>query len=314
MYPAHGQVVLGTANLGIKSTPAEANRILDAFADLGGELIDTAAVYSDWVPGERGRSERIIGDWLAGRSGSARPAVATKGGHPLLDDMATRRLDRAALTADVDDSLRRLRVEAIELYYLHRDDPRQPVEDILSILGDLVAAGKIVRIALSNWKTARVVAARASGIVPIASNQVRGSLLGNLAAPPRDPEMIALDADVLAEAEAGDQSVLLFSSQAGGILSKPATAVNANSAFATPAAIAAAAEIRSIAADLGADATVLSLRVLMNLSVRLFPVVGPNSVAQLERSMSAAALYVPPEIQRRLAALAGFRGWPGVGL
>lgn len=306
MFPSHGQIVLGSANFGVKGSEDDAHAMMDVFADLGGQFIDTAAVYSDWVPGETGRSERIIGDWLSARRASNRPAIATKGGHPPLDDPGQSRLDRASIVADVEASLKRLRVEAIDLYYLHRDDPAQPVEAILVTLRELRDKGQIVHVGLSNWTTARLKAARLSDIVPIASTQVRGNILSKLAAPPKDPTLVSLDEALLDEAQAAGVSVLLFSSQANGIMSRPGSAVPAGSAYATPAAMAAADEIRAIAADMGVDPTSLSLRFLLSYSPLISPAIGPNTVEQLARSMAAGSLRIPADIQERLRRISGF--------
>ena len=92
MIPPTGQLVLGTATLGGSGAREDAFRLLDAFVDLGGTIIDTAAVYNDWIPGEVRRAEGIIGEWL--RRGSQRNLfICTKGGHPLLERMDQSRLD-----------------------------------------------------------------------------------------------------------------------------------------------------------------------------------------------------------------------------
>ena len=125
-------------------------RILDAFADAGGTMIDTADVYSAWVPGHKGgESEALIGRWLK-RSGKRRQVViATKVG------MA------AGLAPDVvkaacDASLQRLGVETIDLYYQHRDDESVSLTESLGAFDQLVQAGKIRAIGLSNFTAARV--------------------------------------------------------------------------------------------------------------------------------------------------------------
>jgi len=94
LIPAKQELVLGTGSLGVSNTREEAYRLLDAYIDLGGGILDTAAVYSDWVPGEARRSETIIGEWLK-RSGK-RPMIVTKGGHPPVANVHSARLDRAS--------------------------------------------------------------------------------------------------------------------------------------------------------------------------------------------------------------------------
>src|SRR2546430_15220201 len=79
---------LGVAEIGVRQTEIEAHRLLDSWVQHGGNGIDTARVYSDWGPGEKHRSERIVGDWLKAAGGRGAIVLATKGGHPLLGNSA----------------------------------------------------------------------------------------------------------------------------------------------------------------------------------------------------------------------------------
>lgn len=112
---------LGTALFGATIDTPTAYALLDAFFARGGNFIDTARSYSDWIPGERGRSEGLIGRWFADRRNRERAIVATKGGDAA-DDGAPR-LAARDLASDLDASLTRLHVDVIDLYYLHRDAP-----------------------------------------------------------------------------------------------------------------------------------------------------------------------------------------------
>ena len=127
--------------------------LLDAFVDHGFNLIDTADVYEAWVPGnEGGESETIIGNWLA-RSGKRNQVViATKVGkwarYPGLSPTNIREA--------VDDSLRRLRTDHIDLYQSHEDDPKVPLEETLRAFDDLVTAGKVRVVGASNYAATRL--------------------------------------------------------------------------------------------------------------------------------------------------------------
>src|SRR5215217_4306339 len=76
---------LGVAEIGVRQTESEANHLLDYWVQRGGNGIDTARVYSDWVPGEKHRSERIVGDWLKATGVREQTVLVTKAGHPLFD-------------------------------------------------------------------------------------------------------------------------------------------------------------------------------------------------------------------------------------
>ncbi len=130
----------------------ESFRILDAFSAGGGDVIDTADAYSAWVPGHTGgESETIIGQWLADRKPSG-VTVATKvSQHPEF-----RGLSAATVRAGAEASLKRLGVEAIDLYYAHFDDADTPLEETVAAFGALVADGLVRYTAVSNYSAARV--------------------------------------------------------------------------------------------------------------------------------------------------------------
>ncbi|HEY1196533.1 aldo/keto reductase [Flavobacterium sp.] len=123
--------------------------ILDNFADRGGNFIDTADVYSSWAEGNKGgESEIIIGKWLKERSNADNIVVATKVGWDFGDGRKGLRPEYIRKAAE--DSLKRLQVDSIDLYYTHIDDPTIPIEDYLGTYADLIAEGKIRHIAASN--------------------------------------------------------------------------------------------------------------------------------------------------------------------
>lgn len=129
--------------------------ILDAFAEAGFNFIDTANTYSWWVNGVGGQSETIIGNWMKSRGNRNRMVVATKVGsqtkeHPV--DISKKQILKC-----VDESLQRLQVDCIDLYYTHFDDEKTPVEETLSAYDEIVKAGKVLYIAASNVSPTRLV-------------------------------------------------------------------------------------------------------------------------------------------------------------
>src|SRR3569623_3753277 len=143
MFAASPRIGLGTSRLGAVGSREDAYALLDAFVAHDGSLIDTAAIYSDWIPGERGRSETVIGEWLSLRGSRNRVRISTKGAHPPLDDIHRGRGDAASLRHDVEQSLRRLQTDHIDLYLPHRDDVNVPVAEIIGTLSELVRESKI---------------------------------------------------------------------------------------------------------------------------------------------------------------------------
>lgn len=127
--------------------------LLDAFVDHGFNLIDTADVYEAWVPGnEGGESETIIGNWLKKSGKRDRVVIATKVGKwARYPGLAPTNIKEA-----VEDSLRRLKTDHIDLYQSHEDDAKVPLEETLRAFDDLVKAGKVRVIGASNYSTNRL--------------------------------------------------------------------------------------------------------------------------------------------------------------
>lgn len=170
------RLCLGTMTFGKETSPEGAFEQLDVFVEAGGTFIDTADVYS------HGRSEEIIGDWLAERPGVRDQVVlATKGRFPTSRHPNGAGLSRRHLADALDASLRRLRVDTVDLYQLHSWDPLTPIEEYLRFIDDAVSAGKIGYFGLSNftgWQlTAVVERARSHGWTAPVSLQPQYNLL-----------------------------------------------------------------------------------------------------------------------------------------
>jgi aryl-alcohol dehydrogenase-like predicted oxidoreductase len=129
--------------------------LLDALLDAGLNAIDTADMYSTWVPGHvGGESETIIGNWLKSRGGRDRVVIATKVGMDLGGGKSG--LSKAWIVRAVEDSLRRLQTDYIDLYQAHRDDADTPLEETLAAFAELIAAGKVRAIGASNYSAPRL--------------------------------------------------------------------------------------------------------------------------------------------------------------
>ncbi len=129
--------------------------VLDAFVAGGGTMIDTADVYSAWVPGHRGgESETMIGEWLKASGKRDHVLIATKVG--MMPGDGGEKLAPSRIAAAADASLKRLGTDRIDLYYAHQDDENVPQEDVLAAFGKLVDAGKVRVIGASNFHAARL--------------------------------------------------------------------------------------------------------------------------------------------------------------
>jgi aryl-alcohol dehydrogenase-like predicted oxidoreductase len=125
-------------------------RLLDAFLDAGFNAIDTADVYSRWVPGHvGGESETILGAWMKARGTRSRIVLATKVGMELAPDR--KGLSPAWIARSVEDSLQRLGTDHIDLYQAHKPDPEVPIAETLGAFARLIEQGKVRAIGASNY-------------------------------------------------------------------------------------------------------------------------------------------------------------------
>jgi aryl-alcohol dehydrogenase-like predicted oxidoreductase len=148
-------LVLGGNVFGWTADKAASFAVLDAFVEGGGVMIDTADVYSAWVPGHRGgESESVIGEWLKQSGKRDRVLIATKIG--MLPGEGGEKLTPARIAAACDASLQRLGVDQIDLYYAHQDDETTPQEAYLAAFAKLVRAGKVAVLGASNFRAARL--------------------------------------------------------------------------------------------------------------------------------------------------------------
>ena len=142
------RLVLGGNVFGYTLKGPEAFAVLDRFAAAGGTMVDTADVYSKWVPGHvGGESETVLGEWITRHGGAGKLAIATKVGWDA--GLSARQIETA-----VEGSLKRLGIETIDLYYAHKDDPATPLEETLAAFDRLVKAGKVKALGASNYTAA----------------------------------------------------------------------------------------------------------------------------------------------------------------
>jgi aryl-alcohol dehydrogenase-like predicted oxidoreductase len=189
--------------------------VLDAYADAGGNFVDTADAYSTWVAGHRGgESETIIGEWLAARPPRDGLIIATKVGSGAAD--VTEGLKREQVIAGCEASLRRLGVDQIDLYYAHRDDPNTPLEETLGAFDELVRSGKVAQIAASNISPDRLrealAVSEAHGLASYSAIQPRLNLIDREGTSDFDGALRALSAE-------HDLGVAVYSALARGFLS-----------------------------------------------------------------------------------------------
>jgi aryl-alcohol dehydrogenase-like predicted oxidoreductase len=157
-------IAFGGNVFGWTADAATSFKLLDAFVDAGFNLIDTADIYSRWAPGHSGgESETIIGHWLQRSGKRSQVLIATKVGKPMGDEGSGKTgLSRRWIRQAVEDSLRRLQTDHIDVYQSHDDDASTPLEETLSAFADLIREGKVRAIGASNYSAPRLAEALAT--------------------------------------------------------------------------------------------------------------------------------------------------------
>lgn len=296
---------LGGVPLGSTLDAGASFALLDVFVALGGNFIDTAKVYADWLPGERSVSEKTIGRWLQQRRTRARVILATKGAHPELSSMHKPRVTPQWIVADLEQSLRNLQTDCIDLYWLHRDDPTRPVEEIIDTLHAQATAGKIRAFGCSNWRAARIAAAQryahARGWPGFVANQMLWSLAAVDVQALPDPTMVSMDESLHSLHRQTQLAAIPYASQANGYFQRLATgALEAMPAgnrrlYDTPTNRARYARIERLATESNLSVTAIVLGYLRGQPFPTIPIIGCRTLAQLEDSCRAADVVLSAE-------------------
>lgn len=296
-------LVLGTDYFGSGVNRDIAFQILDAYVAAGGNMLDTARFYAEWVPGGSGASERTIGQWLARSGARSRVLISTKGGHPRLESMQRSRIDLEEISRDLDESLKALDVEYIDIYWLHRDDENQPVEKIMDMLAALANTGSIRGIGCSNWRVERIVAANQyaarQGIPQFCASQLQWSLALSSATAQQDETRVVMDRAELERYRQSRVPVIAYTSQAKGFFSRPLSGPNAANEkslrwFMNPTNLARRQKVQELSKRRGISASAIVLGYVLNNGIDAMALIGPRTVAQLEDSMRAADVVLSP--------------------
>jgi aryl-alcohol dehydrogenase-like predicted oxidoreductase len=297
----YGTNMLGTA---IPQTAADA--ILDRFADLGGNFIDTARAYGDWIPdAPKGASERAVGAWLKGRNRDDF-VIATKGGFfDLRVGDYRNRVTPEDIQSDLDESLEHLGVSVIDLYWLHSDNPQAPVGPIVDALIKAQKAGSIRWFGASNWSPERVLEANAYARSVDHAGFVAIQPFWGLARP--NAEAAAAQGyglyyeDGFAAVHAEGLAVVPYAGQSRGVFTK----ADRDGLDGLPDALKAMygnavnarrlAAVQAVAARHGASVNAVVLSYLLSQPLQTIPIFGGSSPEQIADSVRAAALTLTPQ-------------------
>jgi aryl-alcohol dehydrogenase-like predicted oxidoreductase len=282
---------LGTMQFGWTADEAASFAVMDAFADAGGNFLDTADVYSNWHPGNPGGvAEEIIGRWMRQRGNRREMVVATKARGRMWPGPTGEGLSRAHLMRACDDSLRRLQTDYIDLYQTHWFDAATPIEETLDALNDLVRAGKVRYIGCSNYPAWRL--ALALGVSERRGYARYDSLqphynLAHRAEFERELAELCLDQGI---------GIIPYSPLAGGFLTgkyrrgEPLSGTRAEGIarrYDNERSWALLDAVREVASELGATPGQVALAWLLARPGVVAPIIGANTPAQLSDSLGA---------------------------
>jgi aryl-alcohol dehydrogenase-like predicted oxidoreductase len=290
------RIVLGTMAL----TPLDrglAFALLDRFVDRGGNLIDTAHTY------QAGGSERVVGAWLRERGTRDEVMLLTKGAIHARD--GAKRVTSEEIGFDLGQSLERLGTDSVDLYLLHRDDPAKPVGPIVDALHRHAQHGRVRAYGGSNWTHGRLQEAneyaRSRGILAFAASSPNLCL----AVPnePMWPDCVSVSGDAAAIAwyRRTRMPLLSWSSQGGGFFSgrhSPEGESDANMVrvYFSDANWERYRRAQQLARETGCSAVQIALAwVLSQPDLATFAIIGPRSLEELNSSLAAAELHLPPE-------------------
>jgi len=302
------QLCYGTNMLGWLLDQGKSNAILDTFAGLGGNFIDTARSYGDWAPDAPvGASERAVGAWLKGQRRDDF-VIATKGG---FFDMRVgdyrNRVTPEDLAADLSQSLEHLGVDAIDLYFVHMDNPEAPVEPIVDALIGHREAGRVRHFAASNWSAERLENANAyaaslgkAGFA--ASETFWGLAVPNVAAAAAQGYQHYYEGEYEALHAAG-LPILAYGAQSGGYFTKRANGADLGplaDRYGEPVNDRRLAVAQELAAAHDASLNAVVLAYLINQPNQTIPIFGGSSPEQVADSVKAASLVLTADELARL--------------
>jgi aryl-alcohol dehydrogenase-like predicted oxidoreductase len=299
------RICLGTMNFGPETEEADAHRIMDRAVEAGINFFDTANVYG-W--GEnKGRTETIIGRWLAQGERRDRIVLATKVYGPMYDGPNGGRLSAYSIRRACEDSLRRLKTDRIDLYQMHHVDRETPWEEIWQAMDLLVAQGKVLYVGSSNFAAWNIVQANEAAARRSFLGLVSEQSLYHLGAR-------TIELEVVPACRAYGVGLIPWSPLGGGLLG----GVLKKAASGRRASERLQKEVEKnrpkleayekLCAEIGSKPANVAVAWLLGRPGVTSPIVGPRTLDQLEDALVAEKLKLSSDVVNELDAI-----WPGPG-
>jgi 1-deoxyxylulose-5-phosphate synthase len=298
------EICLGAGPFGSRLRGAAMERLYSAFREAGGCFFDTAHCYAFWTEYGAGCSERALGECVRRFRDRPEVVLASKGGHPEAGadyPRPDRYLSPEVIAADLRESRERLGVETIDLYYLHRDDARVPVGEIIDSLNRAIDAGHVRALGASNWLVERIAAANADaaarGLHGFVASQPQWSLGEPNWQPGPDPAMrFVTDADREWYA-AQSLAVIPYSSTSNGYF---ATDGERGRDYQTPENEARLRRAQQLATERGCTPHQIALAYLSCQEFVVIPIIGTANPEHLHEALGSTQVRLRPEEVRWL--------------
>lgn len=218
------KIGLGTGRLGTRISEDISFEMLDRFAEKGGNIIDTARNYYEWVENGRGVSEKTIGKWLSQRGNRNNIYISTKGGVRNEGKQFYINLSESNLLGEAAQSKEALQTDEIDIYLLHRDEPERPVEEIVNTLQKVQESVKAKAIGVCNWESERVIKAnqyaKSHHLIPIQIVQTWWSIAAYTPDMWNDPTTTYMDRAMYEYLKEQNMLGMAYTSQAKGFFQK----------------------------------------------------------------------------------------------
>ena len=289
---------LGTMQWGWTADEATSFAVMDAFAAAGGNFLDTADIYSNWIEGSHsGVSEEIIGRWVKACGNRHELVIATKARGRMWSGPNGEGLSRAHLIKACEDSLRRLQTDYIDLYQTHWFDAETPIEETLAAFDTLVQQGKVRYIGCSNHPAWRLVAAlwasdkhnlvRYETLQPHYNLAYRKEFEQELQEVVTQYGLVVMPYSPLA-------SGFLTGKYHQGAVPSSVRAGSIQKRYFTDAGWRVIDAVRQVATETDSTPTAVALAWLLAQPFMTAPIIGANSVEQLQGSLAAIAVQLSP--------------------
>lgn len=291
------KICLGTVKYGTDMPEKQACRQMEQFLESGANFIDTAHVYGDWEPGEQAKSEHVIGRFLKSSGRRHDVILSTKGAHPRLDTMSVSRVTPDDIRTDIDESLKALQTDYIDLYFLHRDNAGIPAGDLLGVLEEARAKGKLRWYGCSNWSLPRIReadrAAADNGFSGFVCNQLMWSLADINAEAVTDKTLNMMDMPTYEYHLQTGKNAMAYTSAAHGYLSKRIAGTQIGTTVRALYDNEENETILSLIRESGLPVGEVSFAYLMAQDFPTVPIVTFRTEEQLEEGIRSCELKLP---------------------